>query len=406
MTEKLIAKQYNQHIYPHPIQDLKAHAEAGGAQEGEPRLYSSTIWPTLPRMPDEGKILIAGCGTHQAAYYAYHYPEWSVVGIDLSDESLAHQQYLKEKHALDNLELKTMSLLQSNALNAEFDFIVSTGVLHHLVDPVLGLKALSSSLRDDGCILLMVYGASLRTGVYMLQDAFSRLGTANQNISDIELVRATLKSLPSEHAVRRYLSSTSEKEFDTAIVDTFLNPQDTSYDVAGVMTLVQSSGLKFHAWVDRGRYTAKIFHDQAHPIFPRLANLTEQDKFSVAEKLNQNLGTHFFYCKKPDTEDPDVLGLLRTDKFLDLVPIMSHGVKSRGTDSVGRSLYAKDNREFWILPEMSEFFLNCGSANDSTIGELIDASPAARDFGFDRLREFFVRQFEFGIFTFRCHRLK
>jgi SAM-dependent methyltransferase len=45
-------------------------------------------------------ILIAGCGTNQAAVSAYRNPGAKVVGIDISQPSLDHQQYLKDKHGL------------------------------------------------------------------------------------------------------------------------------------------------------------------------------------------------------------------------------------------------------------------------------------------------------------------
>ena len=38
----------------------------------------------------------------------------------------------------------------------DFDLIVSTGVLHHLADPLAGMKALADCLRRDGALGVML----------------------------------------------------------------------------------------------------------------------------------------------------------------------------------------------------------------------------------------------------------
>ena len=43
-------------------------------------------------------------------------------------------------------------------LGGKFDFIETSGVLHHLEDPKDGLKILSNVLKENGGMSLMVYG--------------------------------------------------------------------------------------------------------------------------------------------------------------------------------------------------------------------------------------------------------
>ncbi len=49
-------------------------------------------------------ILVAGCGTSQAAKHAIRQPVARVVGIDVSETGLAHTRKLKDKYGLANLE--------------------------------------------------------------------------------------------------------------------------------------------------------------------------------------------------------------------------------------------------------------------------------------------------------------
>src|SRR5581483_6062732 len=106
----------------------------------------------------------------------YMNPEDEVIAFDLSEASLAHERFLQERHGLDNLKLFKGDLLDSGSMGQTFDVIICTGVLHHMADPGAGLSALKSVLAPDGVMVLMVYGQTVRTGIYMLQDSFRRMG--------------------------------------------------------------------------------------------------------------------------------------------------------------------------------------------------------------------------------------
>src|SRR5882762_3585695 len=62
------------------------------------------IWP-WDRPGSRQEILVAGCGTSQAAQYALREPDSHVTAIDISDSSLRHTRSLQQQHDLANLEL-------------------------------------------------------------------------------------------------------------------------------------------------------------------------------------------------------------------------------------------------------------------------------------------------------------
>src|SRR5262249_5381926 len=149
-----------------PVPDLAAHTQRGIYDATDPSLFRRRLWPRNTE-PDDLDILVAGCGTYQAAFYAFKNPRCRVLGIDVSETSLQHQMYLRERHGLPTLRLRKMTLLDVPKLGESFDFVVSTGVLHHLSEPHLGLAALKSVLRLGGVLSLMVYGRYQRLGVSM-----------------------------------------------------------------------------------------------------------------------------------------------------------------------------------------------------------------------------------------------
>ena len=140
-------------------------------------------WPDREYKPDLD-ILIAGCGTNQASVFAFMNPDAKVVAVDISQPSLDHQQYLKDKHGLFNLELDLLPIEELPSLGRDFDLVVSTGVLHHLADPQVGMNAVASCLRPDGAMGIMLYAKYGRIGLEMLQQFFRDLGLG-QNESSI-----------------------------------------------------------------------------------------------------------------------------------------------------------------------------------------------------------------------------
>ena len=55
-------------------------------------------------------ILIAGCGTSQAARYALREPDARITAIDVSETSLRHTRDLQRKYNLENLELHQLPI--------------------------------------------------------------------------------------------------------------------------------------------------------------------------------------------------------------------------------------------------------------------------------------------------------
>jgi SAM-dependent methyltransferase len=76
---------YESHPYPAPIKDLDRHREL--YRNPDQRALSLLLWPTeAPRANRE--ILVAGCGTSQAAIHALREPDAHVTAIDISETSL------------------------------------------------------------------------------------------------------------------------------------------------------------------------------------------------------------------------------------------------------------------------------------------------------------------------------
>jgi SAM-dependent methyltransferase len=293
-------EQYRHWVYPKPISDMRKAISSGGFMEiGDPTYYWPLMWSDSRRVDSQLNVLCAGCGSNQAAYYACMNPNWNVLGIDVSDSSLSHQQSLKDRHALSNLELLEIDLTEIAQTGRNFDFITCTGVLHHLHDPDKGLQALASVLRPDGILNIMVYGKHLRMGVYPLQEAF-RLMRLEQTSTDVSLIKAVLQSLPQDHPVNRYIHNSNDLNYDAGIVDTFLNPVDQAYSVKEIFSFTRRSGLEFLNWCEPAEYSLRAQIPEDHPLWSRLGELSSEQAAHVCDLLLQSRGTHRWMAAHPD----------------------------------------------------------------------------------------------------------
>jgi len=93
-------------------------------------------------LPDKLNILIAGCGTGKQIFHAQRYNNSKITAIDLSASSLAYAQRQINQSNINNVTLYKMDLLDLSLLQTKFDVIECVGVLHHMSDPLKGLKSL------------------------------------------------------------------------------------------------------------------------------------------------------------------------------------------------------------------------------------------------------------------------
>jgi len=218
--DDVLARQYNKWPYPKPTRDLLEY-ERSGRDIADPSIHHRVYWPDR-EYPDGMEILIAGCGANQGADIAYHNPKARILGIDVSENSLANERYLREKHGLKNLELLRLPIEEVQTLGREFDLIISTGVLHHMQDPQQGMNVLAPLLRRDGVASIWLYGRYGRIGLEMMQQLFLKTIGMVPSDESIAIARETLKILPVDHPMKVMEPKCVDLDFDGPGVDELL----------------------------------------------------------------------------------------------------------------------------------------------------------------------------------------
>ncbi len=245
------------------------------------------------------RALVAGGGTGDAAIMLAQgladAGGGEVVYLDLSRAAREIAESRAKARGLDNIRFETGSLLDLPGMDiGAFDYIDCCGVLHHLADPPAGLAALKSVLAPGGGMGLMVYAPYGRTGVYQMQEAL-RLMAADAPLKDrVALARRLLANLPESNWLKRNPFIGDHKRGDAELVDLFLHARDRPYTVAEVLDLVEGAGLRLVSFVEPARYRPETYLADP-PLRARAANLSNRERWTLAEDLAGNIRKHVFY---------------------------------------------------------------------------------------------------------------
>jgi len=289
---------YDRFPYPPPLHDLEKYRQRWQDPQKR-RAEFHLFWPGRTYWEDPS-ILVAGCGTSQAAKHALRWPHARVTGIDVSTTSVECTLELKRKHDLQNLEVHELALEQVGDLGRKFDQIVCTGVLHHLADPDTGLRALHSVLNLDGAIEFMVYAPYGRTGIYMLQEFCRRIGirATDEEIGDLI---CALSALPPGHPLQALLSQAPDFRNDAALADALLHPQDRAYSVPQLFALIDKAGLVFGRWVRQAPYCVHCGVLSRIPQAKRIERLSPEDQYAAIELFRGTTIRHSVIVYDPES---------------------------------------------------------------------------------------------------------
>jgi SAM-dependent methyltransferase len=308
---------YTSHPFPPPLENLD-RARDMWRDENIHRAEHHLLWPEQEYRADLD-VLVAGCGTWQAAKYAIGHPKARVVGIDVSSTSLEHTERLKQNYNLTNLEARQLAVENVEELDQRFDLIICTGVLHHLVDPDAGLRALRSVLQPEGAMNLMVYAPYGRDGVYMIQEYCRRLGvgTSPEELRDLMTV---LRNLPDHHPLLATQGGSRQFPNADALADAVLNPRDRSYSVSQLYEFVESNGLKLSRWYWQAAYLPQCGAMSSSPHASRLAALPEREQYIEMELWRGLMANHSFVAHRDDRKNGSKISF-DDDGYLRYVPI-------------------------------------------------------------------------------------
>jgi len=242
----------------------------------------------------DAKILIAGCGTgKEALELAAALPGSSITAVDLSLSSLAYAAVKAELHGIENISFRQADILKLGAVEERFDFIASSGVLHHMENPEKGWEIIVGLLRPGGVMRIALYSEAARAAIVKAREVIAGKGYG----SSAEEIRRFRKDAPlvldekTLAEVRDILDYYSLSQCR----DLLFHVQEHRFTVPRIEENLNCLGLEF-----LGFYLEdEVLQDYARK-FPHDAQARNLANWDAYEKSNPAtfIGMYRFWCRK------------------------------------------------------------------------------------------------------------
>jgi SAM-dependent methyltransferase len=358
---------YDRYPYPPPTDSLEKYQHVW--QDAQRRRADFHLFWPYRTFSESQSILIAGCGTAQAAKHAVRWPGAQVTAIDVSATSVRCTEDLKRKYNLSNVQVYQLPIEHASELETSFDQIVCTGVLHHMADPDAGLSALRGVLKPDGAIHLMVYAPYGRTGVYMLQEFCRRIGIRATDEGIRDLI-AALRLLPPGHPLENLLREAPDFRREAALADALLHPHDRAYTVPQLFDFLKTAGLRFGRWVKQAPYSLHCGIMEQIPQSLRIAQLPLAEQFAAVELFRGTMVRHSLVaCRNDGSCSSNAIGFAG-DAWHNYIPI-----RMPDTICVQKRL---PPRAAAVVINQSHTYTDLFMPIDSTEKHLLDAIDGSR----------------------------
>ena len=304
--------------YPYPMRSPKdeAHRLITGSPSFLPEITHylfQGISPFHTKRERPLRILVAGGGTGDATVMLAQTlasvcgPMAHIWHVDLSLESLNIVKDRLAQRQLTNVTfhhgpLETLS--QYPDFQSPFDYIDCCGVLHHLQDPLTGLRCLTQILHPHGGMGLMVYAPYGRTGVYEMQQMMHHLMPDHSAPTErLKVGKTLLNALPQTNWLTRNPFVTDHQQGgDAGIYDLLLHSRDRAYTVAELTDLTTQAHLKITGWIEPCRYLPDTYL-RPSSLLNQIQALPQIQQAAFCELLAGNMKKHIIYVTHANSKN-------------------------------------------------------------------------------------------------------
>lgn len=243
---------------------------------------------------EKPEILIAGCGTGQHSIEtASSHNSSKVLAVDLSLSSLAYAKRKTEEFNVGNVEYMQADILDLARLNKQFDIIESSGVLHHMANPLLGWKVLTSCLKPGGLMKIGLYSELGRKHIVKIRDEIKQLGIGSSDHEIKKLRDSIIKSNKEHHKL--IIKSNDFYNLST-LRDLLFHVQEHRFNIPLIRNHLTELRLKFCG------FESKTIVSEFQKTNTHTEDLYDLDKWHAYEEANPKVfgEMYQFWCQKVD----------------------------------------------------------------------------------------------------------
>ena len=239
-------------------------------------------------------VLIAGCGTGLSTNeFARYVRNARILAIDLSVASLSYAKRMAANFGLTNIEFAHADIMKLACIGRTFDFIDSSGVLHHLGDPWQGWRILLSLLRPGGTMEIGLYSEQARRNVVAGRALIAERGY-RPIAADIRHCREEIAAAEDGSLLKSLVRSDDFYSMSECR-DLLFHPQEHRLTLPAIKDFLAANDLQF-----MGFALPPPVLQNFSKRFPGPASLTDLDRWHAfeTEAPNTFAGMYLFSVRK------------------------------------------------------------------------------------------------------------
>ncbi len=286
-----VKKQYEDNPYPRwiktAIPSLSPCSIESVCKETKLNIHDEIIYKT--KSP---KILIAGCGTGQHSIgTSSRFRDSEVLAVDLSLSSLAYAERKTFELGINNIEYVQSDILNLDKLDKKFDIIESSGVLHHMENPIIGWETLVNLLKSGGLMKIGLYSELARKNIIRIRNEIKELKINSDEDSMREFRKKIIFSSSNHH---KQISLSHDFYSLSNFRDLLFHVTEHRFSLIEIKQILNKLNLKFCGFEDSSFF--QIFKSK----YPNRNDIYDLNKWDEFEKENPYIfsGMYQFWCQK------------------------------------------------------------------------------------------------------------
>jgi SAM-dependent methyltransferase len=182
-------------------------------------------------------------------------------------------------------------ILDLGQLNKQFDIIESSGVLHHMDNPMAGWKVLTDCLKPDGLMRLGLYSELARQNIVTIREEIRQLSIESTS-TEMQSFRDTIMRSDKEH--HKLISQSPDFYGFSTLRDLLFHVQEHRFTIPQIKDCLNKLGLKFCG------FEAKEIVSHFKRTNTNKGDPPDLDKWQAYELINSGTfaGMYQFWCQK------------------------------------------------------------------------------------------------------------
>jgi SAM-dependent methyltransferase len=284
-----------------PIND-----EVSSQVQGQYETFPYPRWLYLPQwsdkaeaeafLPQDARILVAGCGTgYESAHLGMLFPQGHVTAIDLSKSSISYAIARAQEIGLSNVTFAQADILRMADKEERYDYIFSSGVLHHMSDPMAGWRSLRGLLKPSGLMRIGLYSEIGRRSVVVARNVIRDHGFAANHDGMNQFRRRAEELLPPEDF--SFLSKSGEFYQMSMFCDLLFHVQEHRFNLLQISDMLEELSLRF----DGFKLPLHVFN-KFRDMHGARADLSDLEKWHSFEETHPVTFSNMyqFWCRAKD----------------------------------------------------------------------------------------------------------